>query len=116
MPGPYSKEFRREAVALLRSSGKTPPQLGAELGVSPQTLRNWARQDQVDLGAAEGLTSVEREELRRLRRELRSQAEMARSIRRTKSYSPWLRFRFTAQRDRRMVPLDGSWTLGVLSL
>jgi transposase len=66
--GLYSKEFRREAVALLRSSGKTPPQLGAELGVSPQTLRNWARQVDVDQGAAEGLTSVEREELRRLGR------------------------------------------------
>lgn len=71
MPGLYSKEFRREAVALLRSSGKTPPQLGAELGVSPQTLRNWARQLDVDQGAAEGLTTPEREELRRLRRELR---------------------------------------------
>jgi transposase len=71
MPGPYSKEFRREAVALLRSSGKTPPQLAAELGVSPQTLRNWAHQVDVDQGAQEGLTSVEHEELRRLRRELR---------------------------------------------
>jgi len=70
--GPYSKEFRREAVALLRRSGKTPPQLGAELGVSPQTLRNWARQVDVDQGAQEGLTSPEREELRRLRRELRA--------------------------------------------
>lgn len=71
MSGPYSKDFRQEAVALLRSSGKTPPQLGAELGVSPQTLRNWARQIDVDGGAQEGLTSVERGELRRLRRELR---------------------------------------------
>jgi transposase len=71
MPAPYPMDFRREAVALLRSSGKTPPQLGAELGISPQTLRTWARQAEVDLGAAEGLTSVEREELRRLRRVLR---------------------------------------------
>jgi hypothetical protein len=36
MPGPYSKEFRAETVALLRSSGKTPPQLGAELGITRQ--------------------------------------------------------------------------------
>jgi transposase len=71
MPAPYPKDFRREAVALLRSSGKSPSQLGAELGVSAQTLRNWARQADVEVGAAEGLTSVEREELRRLRRELR---------------------------------------------
>jgi transposase len=71
MPGPYPLEFRREAVALLRSSGKTVPQLAGELGVSPQSLRNWARQLDVDVGKAEGLSSDEREELRRLRRELK---------------------------------------------
>lgn len=70
MPAPYPKHLRRETVALVKSSGKTPPQLGAELGVSAQTLRDRARQADVDLGAAEGLTSVKREELRRLRCEL----------------------------------------------
>jgi transposase len=68
-------EFRREAVALLRSSGKTVPQLASELGVSPQSLRNWARQIDVDAGKAEGLTSEEREELRRLRREVKTLTE-----------------------------------------
>ena len=71
MPGPYPLEFRREAVALLQSSGKTVPQLASELGVSPQSLRNWARQIDVDAGKAGGLGSDERDELRRLRRELR---------------------------------------------
>ena len=71
MPAAYSMDFRREAVALLKSSGKTVPQLAAELGVSPQSLRNWAHRSDVDDGRAEGLTSVERDELRRLRRELR---------------------------------------------
>ena len=68
MPAPYPIDFRREAVALLRGSGKTVPQLASELGVSPQSLRNWARQLDVDDGQAVGLTSDEREELRRLRR------------------------------------------------
>jgi transposase len=72
---PYSLEFRREAVRLLRSSGRSVPQLARELGCSPQSLRNWSRQIDVDDGKAVGLTSDEREELRRLRRELRTVTE-----------------------------------------
>ena len=68
---PYSEEFRREAVRLLRSSGRPVPQLARELGCSPQSLRNWARQLDADEGKTSDLTSDEREELRRLRRELR---------------------------------------------
>ena len=75
MPAPYPKDFRREAVELLHRSDKTIPQLAAELGVSPQSLRNWSRQIDVDRGRAEGLSSDEREELRRLRRELRTVTE-----------------------------------------
>ena len=71
----YSPEFRLEAVRLLRSSDRSVPQLARELGVSPQSLRNWSVQLEVDEGRAEGLTSPEREELRRLRRENRILAE-----------------------------------------
>ena len=66
---PYSLEFRQEAVRLLRTSGRSVPQLARELGCSEQSLRNWSRQVDVDAGDAEGVTSDEREELRRLRRE-----------------------------------------------
>ena len=72
---PYSLEFRQEAVRLLRTSGRSVPQLARELGCSPQSLRNWARQIDVDEGKAAGLTSDEREELRQLRRELRTVTE-----------------------------------------
>ncbi len=72
---PYSKEFKQEAVRLLRTSGRPVPQLAKELGVSPQSLRNWAVQHDVDDGKSEGLSSVEREELRRLRREVKILAE-----------------------------------------
>jgi transposase len=66
----YPPEFRREAVELVRSSGRPLPQIADELGVSPQSLRNWVKQVQLDSGERrDGLTSDEREELRRLRRE-----------------------------------------------
>jgi transposase len=65
----YPPEFRREAVQMLRA-GRTPRELSESLGVSQQTLRNWRRQDQLDHHERDdGLSSDEREELRRLRRE-----------------------------------------------
>ena len=68
-PSRYPDEFRREAVAMLRA-GRTPRELAQSLGVSQQTLRNWRRQEQVDLRERDdGPTSDERDELRRLRRE-----------------------------------------------
>src|SRR5687767_14450633 len=73
---PYPEPSRREAVALVRSSEKSIPQLAADLGVSPQSLRNWIKQGELDRGdRRDGLSSDEREELRRLRRENRRLAQ-----------------------------------------
>src|SRR5215203_2923438 len=64
----YTQEFKSEAVQLARSSpGKSVRQLAYELGISDQTLRNWVKQAQIDRGEREGLSTEEREELRRLR-------------------------------------------------
>lgn len=65
---PYPPEFRAEAVRLLRSSEKTIPQIASDLGISDQSLRNWARQADIDDGRREGLSTEERDELRRLLR------------------------------------------------
>jgi transposase len=71
---PYPPEFRRQATELVRS-GVPIRQVAQELGVSQQTLRNWVRRGDIDAGRTEGLTSDEREELRRLRRENRRLAQ-----------------------------------------
>jgi len=68
---PYPPEFRREAVALYRRSGRPLTEVASDLGVSTETLRIWTRQVAVDAGEREGLSTEEREELRRLRREVR---------------------------------------------
>ncbi len=68
---PYPVEFKAEAVRLARSSGQSLPALAADLGVSSEALRSWLRQADADVGVGPPgvLTSDEREELRRLRRE-----------------------------------------------
>lgn len=65
----YPDDFRREAVELMRQ-GRAPGELAKSLGVSAQTLRNWRRRDQLDRHERDdGVTSDERAELARLRRE-----------------------------------------------
>lgn len=68
---PYPEQFRREAVELLRSSGRSVRQIAKDLGVSEQTLYVWLRRHEVDVGKRPGLSADEREELRALRRENR---------------------------------------------
>ena len=66
---PYPEQFRREALELVRQ-GRSIPDVAESLGITAQSLRNWKRQDERDRGERDdGLTSAEREELRRLRRE-----------------------------------------------
>ena len=66
----YPEEFKAEAVQLARSfPEKSIRQLAYELGVADQTLRNWIKRAEINRGEREGLTTEEREELRRLRRE-----------------------------------------------
>ncbi len=56
-------------MKLARSSGKPLSEVAGDLGVPTETLCNWLKQKQIDTGKRDGLTTDEREELKRLRRE-----------------------------------------------
>ena len=72
MPRPHPPEFRQRAVELARLREKPVAQIAVDLGISESCLRNWMVQADRDGGRrADGLTTAEREELVRLRRELR---------------------------------------------
>ena len=69
---PYPPEVRRRMVALVRS-GRSPESLAEEYEPSSESIRNWVRQAERDEGKRhDGLTSAEKEELVRLRREVRA--------------------------------------------
>ena len=68
---PYPPEFRRQMVELVRA-GRTAEELGRGFEPSAESIRNWVRQADLDEGLRDdGLTTAERAELRRLRRENR---------------------------------------------
>jgi transposase len=71
MPAPHPPEFRRRAVELARLREKPIREIAKDLGISESCLRNWVSRADVDEGRKEGLTTDERAELVRLRRELR---------------------------------------------
>ena len=68
---PYPAAFRAEAVQLVRGGGRSLTQAAQALGVHHETLRAWVKQADIDGGRRDGLTTEERAELARLRREIR---------------------------------------------
>jgi transposase len=72
-PPRYPEAFRAEAVDLVRSGERSIPQLARDLGINEQTLRNWIKRAEIDAGRGTlgELTTDERAELARLRRENR---------------------------------------------
>src|SRR5215208_2638733 len=69
----YSPEFKEEAVRLVHSSDEKHPvaKIARDLDVSTETLRKWVNQAEIDAGERDGLTTEEKEELHRLRQEVK---------------------------------------------
>ena len=65
----FTNEFKRDAVALVRATGRPIAQIARELGIYDSTLGNWVRQDRIDRGEQDGLSSEERARLQDLERE-----------------------------------------------
>ena len=70
----FTNEFKTETVRLIRESGKSIAVVARELGLTESAVRAWVRQAGIDAGKglAGALTTEEREELGRLRREIRT--------------------------------------------
>ena len=65
----FSDEFKRDAVEIVRTSGKSIAGVAGELGIYDSSLGNWVRQDEVNRGERDGLSSDDSRELSELRRE-----------------------------------------------
>lgn len=86
MPAPKPPEFRQRAVELARLREKPIAEIAKDLGISPSCLRRWVSQADVDDGRREGLTTDERDELVRLRRQNRVQAMEIEILKRASAY------------------------------
>lgn len=67
----FTNEFKAEVVELVRQPGNTAGSVARDLDLTETAVRAWVRQADIDQGRREGLTTAEREELTRLRKENR---------------------------------------------
>jgi transposase len=67
----FTPEFKAQTVELVRTSGKSVAEVCRDLDLTETAVRRWVAQAEIDGGRRDGLTSVEREELAQLRKEVR---------------------------------------------
>ena len=67
----FTDEYKAEVVALVRSSGKRIAAISRDLNLTETAVREWVQRAEVDAATRNGLSSAEREELTRLRRQVR---------------------------------------------
>ncbi len=67
----FTPEFKAQTVELVRTSSKSVGEICRDLDLTETAVRRWVAQADIDAGRRDGLTTTEREELTRLRRENR---------------------------------------------
>jgi transposase len=71
MPKKFPIEFKRDVVTVARRGDLTIAEVAADFDVSPESVRRWMRQADIDDGVRDGLTTAEQTEVVRLRTENR---------------------------------------------
>ena len=82
----FTPEFKAHTVELVRTSGKSVGEVCRDLDLTETAVRRWVAQTDIDAGRRDGLTTAEREELSRLRRENRVLREEREILRRAAAF------------------------------
>jgi transposase len=82
----FTPEFKAEVVKLCRAGDRSIGQVARDLGLNETTVRNWVNQADIDAGVRDGVTSAERDEIARLRKENRTLREDRDILRRATAF------------------------------
>lgn len=82
----FPEEFRRDVVEIARNSREPRKKIAEDFGISPATLSNWLKADEIENGTRDGVTRDQAEELRQLRRRNRLLEQENEVLRRAAAY------------------------------
>jgi transposase len=86
MPKRYPPEFKRDVVAVARTSGLTHAQIAEDFGISEHSVQRWCKQADINDGVVEGTTTSEQDELVALKRRNRVLEQEVEILRRATAY------------------------------
>ncbi len=86
MPKKFPEEFKRDVVRVARRGDLSQAEVAADFDISPESVRRWVRQADVDDGVVDGQTSSEQNELVQLRRKARRLEQKNEILRRPAAY------------------------------
>ncbi len=86
MPKKFPEEFKRDVVRVARRGDLSQAEVAADFDISPESVRRWVRQADVDDGVVDGQTSSEQNELVQLRRKARRLEQKNEILRRAAAY------------------------------